>query len=347
MVLQEHPVLKPISASQINAYVQCPRRWFHESVLGQRQPPTPAMLRGTKLHSILEDYLKHGTWATQPADLVALAKKGLPYLPPPGAATIEGKFTTDFYGITYTGFIDLHHRRDGVLTLQDHKTSSNPERYGLRSHADYLSDPQAVLYARFLLSTHPGDAGIRVGWVYYATKGAPRASTSVAYLSRAEVESAFATVVHKPASEMIAIREKGLTAADIPIQDGCYSYGQPCPYCTGIGDTTMSSFDDFFNTSTPAPVATPKAETPAAPPQRDIFTDLESKAEEAPKAPKAKAKKDPVNPPEKPAGVGLEPQGIGTPVAPSADVAVALKGIPAKDILLSIADLLTKVANTI
>ena len=358
--------MKPVSASQVGTYRQCPRRWWYESVLGRRSPPTESMLAGTKLHAILENYLRHGTWPAAPewitiwnpartksrdVELVALAKLGLPHLPPAGVATVEGRFTYHVGGVDYLGFIDLHHRAEGVLVLQDHKTSSDPRKYGLHERADYLNDPQTLLYARYLLDTQ-GDYSLCVQWIYYATKGKPRVVTTPVLLTRAEVEAAFVNVVHKPATEMVQIRKKGVDGPPPPRNtDSCYSYGQPCPhmaYCKPLdGDNEdMSSFDDFFADETP------KAPTPTATkaPAKDLLADLESEEtpKAAPKAQKATKAKDPINPPEKPAGVGLEPQGIGTPtkafVSSLADVAKTDNG---KALLLSVADLLTKIANAL
>lgn len=75
----------------------------------------------------------------------------------------------------------------------------------------------------------------------------------------------------------------------------------------------------------------------------DAIDALVSKAPQAAKkAPKAK---DPINPPEKPAGVGLEPQGIGNPAPAVAQAQADFKKTNAQGILLSIAELLTQIAG--
>ena len=95
------------SASQIKTFKSCKRKWFRESVLGERQPPSKGALRGQAIHKELENYLLHGTPCQ---DGTALALCDL--LPEGGSQTpfnveVEFNWTPEGFPVPIRGFIDL------------------------------------------------------------------------------------------------------------------------------------------------------------------------------------------------------------------------------------------------
>jgi len=63
-----------LSPSSINLYLQCPRHWYFQYVLGLKDAETPALLRGTVVHECLEDLFK----STKYVDALSFFKKTLP-----------------------------------------------------------------------------------------------------------------------------------------------------------------------------------------------------------------------------------------------------------------------------
>ena len=45
-----------ISASSIQNFILCPRKWFLRYVVGDKKPPSDAMKHGTKVHTDIEEY---------------------------------------------------------------------------------------------------------------------------------------------------------------------------------------------------------------------------------------------------------------------------------------------------
>ena len=65
---------KPLSYSGLSLWKQCPRRWAHQYVEGNREPPGPAARRGTMLHEKLEDYFRGSPYPLGDSTLAPWAK---------------------------------------------------------------------------------------------------------------------------------------------------------------------------------------------------------------------------------------------------------------------------------
>lgn len=116
------------SASQIDTYLSCPRRWFYRSVLKVKTPQHPKAALGDRVHKLLEAYLESPPYAPAWPDVAEtfeltgrggkvtkyypgkLAELGIRHLPPPGVATVEETMRLDIhYGgepIRYNGRVD-------------------------------------------------------------------------------------------------------------------------------------------------------------------------------------------------------------------------------------------------
>src|SRR5579859_5849689 len=67
--------LRHVSASQIETFEDCPRRWYLDKVLGLAMPPSAAQARGVAIHKELEDWYEDGTPVSD------TVKPALAYLP--------------------------------------------------------------------------------------------------------------------------------------------------------------------------------------------------------------------------------------------------------------------------
>ncbi len=209
-----------VSATQIEAVdpahdAGCERRFAFNYVMGLKPPQHPAAALGGELHKFGEGYLRDGK---APDDLTVagnLFLYGLPYLPPPRSGGVEGDIQSiEIDGVRYNGYIDYRGPRvpgvEGRCTL-DHKTSSNPKKWGLWTLEKFLSKPQPILYGSYdvLRSEADGeeDRWSNLRWLYYWTKGKPRAEPSDVRLTRAMLEDNFERVVGNPAKRILQIIE--------------------------------------------------------------------------------------------------------------------------------------------
>ena len=97
-----------VSASQVEEFLRCPRRWFESAILKNRQPETEAMLRGKNFHKAVETYLKTGENTSEFAPLIEAGKE---FLPPARTEDLllEHEFTIPTYegGPMWLGYIDM------------------------------------------------------------------------------------------------------------------------------------------------------------------------------------------------------------------------------------------------
>lgn len=174
--------LRKCSASKITAYEECPRRWFNGYVLGEREPASTAMQRGTDIHSSIEQYLKTGV--VPPGPYEAMVRSAIPHLPAPGKSTVRVEewieLPTYEGGPLLVGKFDSIDADDGhplqFPLVVDCKTTSDFK--WAKSPAQLADNIQLGAYAAYLLANtdkFPGllrtDA-VRLRHVYIRTKGA-------------------------------------------------------------------------------------------------------------------------------------------------------------------------------
>ncbi len=138
--------LLPLSWSRIDTFLRCPRRFYIERVLGEKQPETPAMLLGKAVHEALETWVRTGDneKALEKIDMIedydtarmryysgrSLLKGFIP-------RAIELKFgltynlkPTDFFAddCFFRGVVDLVTKTDYGLEIYDYKSGwSKPD----------------------------------------------------------------------------------------------------------------------------------------------------------------------------------------------------------------------------
>jgi len=120
---------KAISHSGKKLFKQCPKRWYHTYILGEREPSGPAALRGTMLHDKLEQFFIRGTGYPDDNTLRPWRRvmEALTlYNPTPEAAMAVDKdwnpVDFDSPDAFYRGRADLSFVRDGELHIFDWKT---------------------------------------------------------------------------------------------------------------------------------------------------------------------------------------------------------------------------------
>lgn len=146
--------LLPLSWSRIDTYLRCPRRFYIERVLGEKQPETPAMLLGKAVHEALETWVRTGDneKALEKIDMIedyetarmryysgrSLLKGFIP-------RAIELRFgltyklePTDFFSddCFFRGIVDLVTKTDFGLEIYDYKSGwSRPDPRQIFSYA--------------------------------------------------------------------------------------------------------------------------------------------------------------------------------------------------------------------
>jgi hypothetical protein len=160
----------PVSASELTAY-ECERRgaarYLTDDPMWKETGPQGQFMTGTRLHSLVEGYLRSGKSPTTHGPIEDMFMSVLPYLPTPGAGkVIEERCTGTLGGVPYEvrpdwfGYKDVLSdldSPDSVPWVVDIKSSIDPKAYGyfdrtvggvLSSALEQkLKDAQSLLYA--------------------------------------------------------------------------------------------------------------------------------------------------------------------------------------------------------
>lgn len=182
------------SASQVENFLTCNRKWFLDSVMRLKQPPKPSAVLGTALHEVAEDWLARGVeppgdrvveWVTTDKNGREAAHRKFPgqlfmngrhLLPAPGSGLIvEGKATWRTpAGHLWRGALDglEKHRFSFVL---DHKTTISP--IWALSPAELATNVQGSLYTWLAFDRAAQFAQqlkeVELKWHYYLTDENP------------------------------------------------------------------------------------------------------------------------------------------------------------------------------
>lgn len=222
-----------VSATQIDLWNMCHRRFAFQYLEGKKPPQHPAAAFGTELHTIAEQYLTVGKSPDELTQAGELFVRGLPYLPPPRSGGVEGEFRFEMNDVKYLLRVDYRGERVPGLpgrVLLDHKTSSDPKEYGVWGD-EFLKNPQTVLYATYdMLSA--GDDKSQCRWLYYWTKGKPKAEPSDFLFTQSMLEDVFEPVVQVPAKQILELKSAPVAANDLdPNTESCKLFGKEgCPH---------------------------------------------------------------------------------------------------------------------
>lgn len=227
-----------LSASQIQTFVDCPRKWGFKYLQGIRMPSTPAAELGTKTHEVLAEYLSTGRPPSLKTAVGSIALAGIPYLPSPKTAKVEEYFEFKTERSTYRGFIDFSYQENGLEVVGDHKTTAG-FRFS-KSPSDLLSDIQAHIYARHTMLKKKCDS-VKLKWVYYKTKGRSQAKSVEIILNKKASDSYFEKLERISDDIQDHYKDKPKPKDILAKTASCFRYG-PCPFigkCQQLNNQTI------------------------------------------------------------------------------------------------------------
>jgi hypothetical protein len=264
-----------LSASQLETFALCPRKWGLARLDKIREPESTALKDGSAYHAVAERYLatgkidhsgKYGEW-------LSAAVKHLP-TPPINPDHIEQWFCFEVPTMRATtdpaaGMIGFRGRVDLWLSwlILDHKTCSDFK--WAKTSADLATGVQSVLYAHaHLRDKAPGDS-ISLRWVYVRKRGAAASVAVDATLTREQAADVFRRV-HLPLAKAITLARNAhadgtiTTGNDLPPNPrACSAFGGCYYAATGDckltsnermkalmsrgNDTNMANADDLLN----------------------------------------------------------------------------------------------------
>lgn len=271
-----------LSASQLKAFLACPRKWAFDKVDRVPRPDTPSTALGTRVHTILEDWLRDGTPPDlnevfayenpkRPGEQVVrhpgrIAHAGLHLLPAPRTPglEIEGWLSLRTRATVWSGRLDLRYidPATGEAVVHDHKTvgtsgsravleaplqTNTYSRGPVTLTLDTLkADTQGILYAASEM-VRLGVDKIRLDWLYLPThkdtNGGKAWKVSLPVL-RDEIAPDLDRL-EDTAALMQRTIASGLTARDIPGNPGaCNDFGG-CEYALVCDKTTLPTTDLF------------------------------------------------------------------------------------------------------
>lgn len=288
-----------ISASQLDSFRRCPRAWAWRYIERLPTPPAQSTELGTRVHSIIEGaYLRgekpdldevfrfEGGKAFYPGAIaLPMLHQILPTHP---GAKIEVPFEETVGNVTYVGRVDLMYVSKGVLHIIDHKTSSDPQKWGKRP-ADLVDDAQAVVYAGLgmRIAKHAGLQGwasikqVDFALNYGATDGNPRKALVVHADRRETFQHDFDYLMeslHPVAQHMVELRHTAPSALKLaPLPDACEVYGG-CPFKANCNLSVRERITGIMT-------------------KNSLISELLAKAKAQPMAPNPEAAPVEVNPP--------------------------------------------------
>lgn len=214
------------SASQVSTAMLCLRKWGFYALEGIVSPQSPAAELGSKVHGVLENWLKNGQAPDLGSEEGKIATAGLSFLPPPGKADIEQHFLIRTPIAEYQGYKDATWWEEKRRIVCDHKTTGDFK--WAKTEDDLRTDIQAALYAADEMSKHNLQE-VELRWIYYRTKGANQAKRVSLVIHKEQVEKNF-DVIDAMAKVMLEAHRSGKKALDLPpTVTACGAFGG-CPH---------------------------------------------------------------------------------------------------------------------
>jgi CRISPR/Cas system-associated exonuclease Cas4 (RecB family) len=229
--------LGTLSASRIETYLTCPRKFWYKYKRGWREPETDAMRIGTRIHTEAERYYKGETDALTNAELIEARSRGL--FPPREATMFVERSMLNWgvhlAGIPVNGEADLIYRDDdGRIVVRDWKTRSG---FGYAPDAAELADDlQINLYAYGAGHVCPEADRFVVEHVNLlkAHKGGPETKVVRAELTRDDIASKIEWAAAKVEEMLATFAKDDVTNVEVASEsrsgsESCFKYG-PCYY---------------------------------------------------------------------------------------------------------------------
>lgn len=223
-----------VSASEIETWDLCNRRWAFIYVEKKRPPQNDSAALGTRVHVILEKWLRDGTPPDTWTPEGEIAASGLHLLPPP---RYPGLITEEEFRFTskrawFTGYKDFRYRdANGLLHVGDHKTTK--AFTWAKTPEEILCHSQSLIYAVDEFFKNPNDDRLALDWIYYRTTGSRKAEPRFQIVSKQTVAEMFFEHVDPIAGEITRLHHEvpvGASALDFtPDFRACDAFGG-CPF---------------------------------------------------------------------------------------------------------------------
>lgn len=253
------------SPSQIKTVRRCQRKWWFEKIAGLGSTTTPQAELGTRVHAVLEHYLKKllppGTgplWE----EAEKIAQYGYSMIPLPGSippAQIERNFRIP------TGIVDVIGRIDLIVEgaqapwrITDYKTIGDL-KYALTDE-QLRMDVQCAVYLKDLTQVVPDTKKAEFAHYYFQT-GAPGKRQVIALVSRDETEERWAGILDtvRNQKELSVVTDSTAIPGN---PQACNDYGG-CPF-KGACDVGKKMFN-FSVAKTPIGISLTKDTLPMSP----------------------------------------------------------------------------------
>lgn len=251
------------SASQIKTFSRCARQWHLDKWSSVPTPPAGAGAElGRLVHSEIEAFLYGKTGALH--EVAEPGREFLEWLRDQPELKIEHNLNHD--GVV--GIIDAY--SDGRVI--DHKTSSNPEKYGLTPD-QLASDLQMTIYAAWAFRNEPERQHVTLCHAYYGTKRRFFKVVKVK-VSRERIERQYREALWFINDHMAHLATSEINSFDIPGEPSACSAFGGCGYLNICnpkkGAQKMPTLEELIakRKSVAVEVVAPEApprETPPAP----------------------------------------------------------------------------------
>lgn len=263
---------RAVSASQIETWHGCRRKWAWRNVARIEAPPHASAALGSRIHKQLELYLTGEPFDYSTPVMRAAAEMAIPSianLPPPKSPgmLVETPFNFDLRdgSVLFRGIIDVLLPDGGVVPgceagspiVVDHK-STKSRRY-IKSVETLTTDVQAMIYAYHAMTIFRVNA-VQLLWNYCFTAGAPATERRHLKVLQPQVVDQFLGPISAAAAEITTTYAAQPNPLELPPStEHCDAYGG-CPYklhCTDLNagplghltpdeDLNMTSAMDLF-----------------------------------------------------------------------------------------------------
>ena len=212
------------SATEIDVFSTCKRKWGHIYVDGIKPTPSSAAEFGSLVHKFLFNALsKENINYNTPEGLVATP--GLPFLPLNiSKNNLEKQIFFGKDGHIFMGYIDFFEDVGSQTWLiGDHKTCSS---FSSALKSDELkTNIQANMYAQWAFIEKEAKK-VLLKWVYYRTKSSPKALCIEAELSKEEADDNFHDITKKANHIENILKDKTPSYELEKNESACFKYGK-------------------------------------------------------------------------------------------------------------------------
>ena len=225
-----------VSASQFKTFSLCQRKWYIEKCTDAPRPePSAAMLLGSAVHELLEEYVSNGVEIDGDTKAGRIARTAIEHIPESTDLTVELELRMESIDPPLIGFIDLYDMMDSSCPVViDYKTTSSWD--WAKTEQQLTTDPQMIAYGQYALEQHPEAEEVVVSHIQLKTRGAPESRQVSVQLSRDHVYDEWSKLVDL-ASTMKEVSRIDDVEGVTPNLSACGAFGG-CPYadtCAALG----------------------------------------------------------------------------------------------------------------